>query len=243
MKKKTKVTPKPIKSKIDENAAPEFDPCDVCGGTEANFDGFCPQCEIPMGIKIIKQTQQPQEAAKPVEKPKPISRKISGDEWSLPPLVHLRTSGSLSLQKQTAKQQKAFEALGPKARKFYEFARATLTRDDKESGDTKNPLSYIPVVHKKIRGIYGKLDDSLKDFSRQAKRLENLVGFESLEPVRKHIAKQKAEALASSINSAKVLADVLKVWTKQIAALKELEEEAVIFEKINTDLLISKGSV
>lgn len=33
------------------DAAPEFEPCDVCGGTEADFDGFCPQCELPMEIK------------------------------------------------------------------------------------------------------------------------------------------------------------------------------------------------
>ena len=34
-----------------EDATPEFEPCDVCGGTEANFDGFCSQCELPMAIK------------------------------------------------------------------------------------------------------------------------------------------------------------------------------------------------
>jgi len=25
-----------------------FEPCDVCGNEEANFDGFCSHCEIPM---------------------------------------------------------------------------------------------------------------------------------------------------------------------------------------------------
>jgi hypothetical protein len=34
-----------------ETPAPEFEPCDVCGGTEADFDGFCSHCEIPMEIK------------------------------------------------------------------------------------------------------------------------------------------------------------------------------------------------
>jgi uncharacterized Zn finger protein (UPF0148 family) len=29
----------------------DFDPCDVCGGTDADFDGFCPQCELPMNVK------------------------------------------------------------------------------------------------------------------------------------------------------------------------------------------------
>jgi hypothetical protein len=33
-----------------EDHSPEFEPCDVCGGTEANFDGFCPQCELPMDV-------------------------------------------------------------------------------------------------------------------------------------------------------------------------------------------------
>lgn len=29
----------------------EFEPCDVCGGIEANSNGFCPQCELPMEVK------------------------------------------------------------------------------------------------------------------------------------------------------------------------------------------------
>ncbi len=38
----------------DNDNSPEFEPCDVCGGTEANFDGFCLQCEIPMDV-IVSQ--------------------------------------------------------------------------------------------------------------------------------------------------------------------------------------------
>ena len=34
-----------------DDPAPEFEPCDVCGGTEADFDGFCPQCELPMELR------------------------------------------------------------------------------------------------------------------------------------------------------------------------------------------------
>ena len=33
-----------------EDSAPEFEPCDICGGTDATFDGFCVQCEIPLDV-------------------------------------------------------------------------------------------------------------------------------------------------------------------------------------------------
>jgi len=29
----------------------EFEPCLVCGGTDSDYDGFCPQCEIALEIK------------------------------------------------------------------------------------------------------------------------------------------------------------------------------------------------
>ena len=34
-----------------EVAETEYEPCLVCGCTEADPDGFCPQCEIAMEIK------------------------------------------------------------------------------------------------------------------------------------------------------------------------------------------------
>ena len=49
--------PTPVWSDGDDSS-PEFDPCDVCGGTEANFDGFCPQCELPMDVKPNNATTQ-----------------------------------------------------------------------------------------------------------------------------------------------------------------------------------------
>ena len=33
------------------DAPVEFEACSICGGTEANFDGFCPHCEIAMEVK------------------------------------------------------------------------------------------------------------------------------------------------------------------------------------------------
>jgi hypothetical protein len=33
-----------------EDSSPEFEPCDICGGTEPNFDGYCVQCEIPLNV-------------------------------------------------------------------------------------------------------------------------------------------------------------------------------------------------
>lgn len=32
----------------------EYEPCLVCGGTDYDYDGFCPQCEIALEIKQKK---------------------------------------------------------------------------------------------------------------------------------------------------------------------------------------------
>jgi hypothetical protein len=36
----------------------EYLPCTVCGETEADSDGFCPQCELPMDKYSRKMTKQ-----------------------------------------------------------------------------------------------------------------------------------------------------------------------------------------